>query len=253
MRMVAMFGIAAAMLVWAGGSSRADTCYETAQVNIDCSAKSGGAAAGKSVPSPTQLRELLRKRLAEGGTLAKPPPVSAEALSKSIHDAEARAERALAVATSTTDRAQQDKALKAYNAALKDLDKAYDKAADEADTEAGHDRLLQMKADAEQHLADEANEKFAAQRAAAEAARPKDPDNIAMLGDKIIVCDGPVDGDHVACREMQHDGSSCLSVIAFQGAVSWWDSTATPCSREDLAQRTAFLARHRFGTEQGPA
>ena len=239
----ALIAAAAALIAWPGGFARADSCYETAQVNIDCSAKSGGAAK-PTAPSATRLRELLRQRLAEGGTVKKPPPVSAEALAKSIHDAEARAERALAAATGTSDPAQQDRALKVYNAALKDLDKAYDKAADEADSDAGRDRLLQMKADAEEQLAAAANEKFAAQRAAAEAARPKGPDNVAMLGDKIIVCDGPADGDHVACREMQHDGSSCLAVIAFQGAVSWWDSTAIPCSREDLAQRTAFLARH---------
>jgi hypothetical protein len=236
---------AAALIAWPAAFAYADTCYETAQVNIDCSPKGGGgAAAGKPAPSRTDLRELLRKRLAEGGTGAKPPPVSAEALSKSIHDAEARAERALAAASSTADPARQDKALKAYNAALKDLDKAYDRAAEEADTDAGHDRLLEMKAEAEEQLAREANEKFAAQRAAAEAARPRDPDNVGMIGDRIVVCDGPVDGEHVNCRELQHDGNSCVAVIAFQSEVNWRDSTATPCSRADLAQRTAFLARH---------
>ena len=236
---------AAALIAWPAAFAHADTCYETAQVNIDCSAKSGGgAAAGKPAPSRTELRELLRKRLAEPKTGDKPPPVSAEALSKSIHDAEARAERALAAASSTADPARQDKALKAYNAALKDLDKAYDTAAQEADTDAGHDRLLEMKAEAEEQLAREANERFAAQRAAAEAARPHDPDNVGMIGDKIIVCDAPVDGDHANCREMQHDGNSCVAVIAFQGEVNWRDSTATPCSSADLAQRTAFLARH---------
>jgi hypothetical protein len=239
-----LIAAAAALIAWPAAFARADSCYETAQVNIDCSAKSGGGTASKSAPSATRLRELLRQRLAEGGTAKKPPPVSAEALAKSIHDAEARAERALTAATSTADPAQQDRALKAYNAALKDLDNAYDKAADEADTDSGRDRLLQMKADAEQQLAAEANEKFAAQRAAAEAARPKDPDNIAMVGDKIITCDGPVDGDHVTCREMQHDGNSCVAVIAFDSEVTWRDSIETPCSREDLAQRTAFLARH---------
>ena len=240
----AWLAAAAALIAWPAAFARADTCYETAQVNIDCSAKGGGGAAGRPAPSPSKLRELLRQSLSRGGTAAKPPPVSAEALSKSIHDAEARAERALAAATSTSDPAQQDKALKAYNAALKDLDQAYDKAADEADTDAGRDRLVQMKDDAEERLAAEATAKFAAQREAAEAARPKGPDNIGMIGDRIVVCDGPVDGDHVSCREMQHDGSSCVSVIAFEGEVNWRDSTETPCSREDLAQRTAFLARH---------
>lgn len=241
----ALIAAAAALIAWPAAVARADSCYETAQVNIDCSAKSGGGeAAGKRDPSVTRLRELLRQRLAEGGMVRKPPPVSAEALAKSIYDAEARAERVLAAATSTADPARQDNALKAYNAALENLDKAYDKAAEEADTDAGRDRLLQMKADAEEQLAAEANAKFAAQRAAAEAARPKEPGNVAMQGDIVFVCDGPAGGDHVACREVQADGSSCVSVIAFQGEVNWRDSTAIPCSRADLAQRTAFLARH---------
>ena len=68
MRMVAVFGIAAAMLAIGSGSSRADTCYETAQVNIECSAKGGGGATGKPAPSPSKLRELLRQSLSRGGT-----------------------------------------------------------------------------------------------------------------------------------------------------------------------------------------
>lgn len=249
---LAGIAVAAALLAWPIHVARADSCYETAQVNVDCSAKGGAPA--KASPPPSQLRELLRKSLSSGGTAGKPPPVSAEALAKAIHDAEDRARRALAAATSTSDPLQQDKAIKAYNAALKDLDKAYDQAADEADTDAGRDRLLRMKADDEQALAAEANEKFAAQREAAEAAqaaaRPKEPDNIGMTDGYVFVCDGPVDGDHVACREVQPDGSSCVSVIAFQGEVNWRDSTTTPCSRDDLAQRTAYLASHPEAEEQ---
>src|SRR5262249_45236246 len=153
------------------------TCYETAQVNIDCSVKSGGGtAATKPGPSTSQLRELLGQSLSNGAT-AKAPPVSAEALARSIHEAEDRARRALAAAAGARDPAQQapsklDRALKSYNAALKELDEAYDRAAAAADTESGHDRLIQMKADDEQALSAEANAQFAAQGAVAQEAQP---------------------------------------------------------------------------------
>lgn len=233
--------VAAALLAWPIHGVRADTCYETAQVNIDCSVKSGGAPAQAS-PSTSQLRELLRQSITNGAAPGTPPPVSAEALAKSIHDAEDHARRALAAATGSADPAQQDRAIKAYNAALKDLDKAYDRAAAEADTQSGRDRLLRMKADDEQALADEANAKFAAQREAAQAAQPKPPDNVGMTDGYVFVCDGPLKSDHVNCREVQQDGKSCVAVIAFDGQVNWRDSTATPCSARDLAQRDAYFA-----------
>lgn len=247
-------GMAAAIMLvaWPLRFANADTCYETAQVNIDCTAKSGAATAPKSTPSTSQLRDTLRQSL-ERGAAAKPPPVSAEALAKSIHDAEARAQRALDAAAQASDPAQQDKALKAYNGAIKDLDAAYDKAAGEADTEAGHDQLLQMKADDEEAFATKANDAFAAQFEAAQAAQPKGPDNVGMTDGYVFVCDGPLQSDHVSCREIPPDGKSCVAVIAFDGKVNWRDSAATPCSAQDLAQRTAYLASHDGAQDQAQA
>lgn len=256
----AWLAAAAALIAWPAAFARADTCYETAQVNIDCSAKSGGgAAAGKPAPAPSNLREILRQSLSRGGT-AKSAAPSADALNKAITDAAERARRALAAASGTSDPAQQDKALKAYNAAIADLDKAYDRAIDAASPDSRAE-IEELKDQAEQRLLKDADAAFAAQREAAdaarEAARPPEPDNVGMAGDYVFVCDGPVDGDHVSCREIQPDGSSCVAAIAFQGEVNWRDSTATPCSREDLAQRTAYLARHpqddtRLGKAQRP-
>jgi len=248
--------VAAALVAWPIMVAHAadDTCYETAQVNIDCTPKTGGAAAAKPSPSTTQLREMLRQRLANGSATTKPP--SADTLAKSIKDAEDRAHRALAAATSTTDPAQQEKAIKAYNAALKDLDNAYDKAAAAATPE-GRNELEGLKAQAEQKLADEANAKFTAQREAAEAAqaaaKPKEPDNIGMTDGYVFVCDGSLKGDHVSCREIQPDGKYCVSVLAFDGVVNWRDTATTMCSPQDLAQRAAYLARHDGAPEKAQA
>jgi hypothetical protein len=242
--------IAAAFVVCLALRARADdTCYETAQVNIDCTAKSGGATTPRPAPSTSQLRDTLRQSL-EGGAAAKPTPVSAEGLAKSIRDAEARAQRALDSAAHASDPAQQDKALKAYNGAIKDLDAAYDKAAGEAATEGGRDKLLQMKADDEEAFATKANDAFAAQLEAAQAALPKGPDNVGMTDGYVFVCDGPLQSDHVSCREIQPDGKSCVAVIAFEGKVNWRDSAGTPCNAQDLALRTAYLASHDGAGEQ---
>jgi hypothetical protein len=250
-------GMAAAVMLvaWPARFASADephNCYETAQINIDCTAKSDGAAAPKPAPSTSQLRDTLRQAL-ERGAAAKPPPVSAEALAKSIHDAQARAQRALDAAASASDPAQQDKALKAYNGAIRDLDAAYDKAAGEADTEAGRDRLLQMKAADEQAFATKANDAFAAQLDAAQAAQTKGPDNVGMTDGYVFVCDGPLQSDHVSCREIPPDGKSCVAVIAFDGKVNWRDSAATPCSAQDLAQRAAYLGSHDGAQDQAQA
>lgn len=249
--------MAAALVVWPISGARALNCYETDKVNIDCSDKTGGngsAAPAKPGPSTSQLRELLQKRLSNGRPQAKAPPVSAEALSKSIHDAEDRAHRALDAAAGTTDPAQQDKALKAYNAAVKDLDAAYDRAAKEADSEDGRDKLIKMKAEAEKQLTDDANQKFAAQRAAAEAAqaaaKAKEPDNVGMTNGYVFVCDEPLKSAHASCREIQPDGKYCVAVMAFDGVINWRDTATTMCSAQDLAQRAAYLDRHDAAPDQ---
>jgi hypothetical protein len=249
--------MAVALVAWPISGARALNCYETAQVNIDCSAKTGAAGSAAPAnpgPSTTQLRELLQKRLATRGSTAKAPAVSAEALSKSIHDAEDRAHHALDAAAGTADPVQQDKALKAYNAAVKDLDAAYDRAAKAADSAEGRDRLIKMKAEAEQELTDDANRKFAAQRAAAEAAQAAakgpEPDNVGMTNGYVFVCDGPLKGDHVSCHEIQPDGTYCVAVMAFDGVINWRDTATTRCSPQDLAQRAAYLARHDAAPDQ---
>ena len=75
-------------------------------------------------------------------------------------------------------------------------------------------------------------------------AAPARPDNVAAIDDKVYVCDGTVAGaNNISCREVSADGKQCTAVTLADGVVGWRDSVSTKCSRNDLAERKAFLAQ----------
>ena len=236
---------------------RADTCYETASVAIDCTAKSG--APQKATPKPSNtpsLREQLRERLGNAATV-KAAPASADALNQRIVDARGRAEQALSEASSASD-PERLKALKQdYAAAKADLDKAYDDAAVAAGSPDGRKAILDMKKQVDDRYAQEAsqaawNSDAAAAPPSEQPAPPAGPDNVTAIGDSVYVCDGPVAGaNNVSCREVSRDGKQCLAVTLADGAMGWRDSTATPCTENDLAQRDAFQTAQRDSTWSG--
>ena len=251
MRIVAALGIATAMLVFAAGSSRADSCYETAQVNIDCSAKQpAGSGSGTAQPgnNPNSLREQLRRALQ-----AKSAPARSPAQAQAIDDAEQRWSEAQARAQDATYRAQQtdDPALKAqlkqqYESATQDLHQA------------GADLIKadpQQKAKIQALLKDYDTKGTKAaiaagleappapKAAAAAPPKPVAPDNVTQIGDNTYVCDGPVAGaNNVSCRQISADAKRCTNVMLADGDVSWQDSIDTPCRASDFRQRKAFLA-----------
>lgn len=131
MRMVAVFGIAAAMLLFAGDNSRADTCYETAQVNIDCSPKGGASQAsqnGISAVHSQNLRDTLRRALASGKNApAAPNTAQQNAIDNAEQrwgDAQARAQDATARAQQTDDPVQKAQLKQQYDTAMRDLHQA---------------------------------------------------------------------------------------------------------------------------------
>lgn len=169
-----------------------------AQINYDCSPKTVGTVA-KPVQPSTDLRDSPKRSLQSGP--ATPPPGSANDLAKAIQNNRVRAQQALDAAAKASNPAQLDKAMNSYDAAIKALDADYDKAADEA-SDAGRDKLLELKAKDEQTFADKAAETFQAQLDAAKAAEPQDPNNVGTKNGYTFVWDGPLQADHVTCREI---------------------------------------------------
>ncbi len=259
MRMVAVFGIAAAMLVIGSCSSRADTCYETAQVNIDCSPKGLGSTASQAsqtnlqaVHKQTQdLRDKLRRTL-ESSKGA--PAAPSDAQQSAINDAEQRWADAQQRAGDATTQAQRtdDPDLKAqlkqqYESAMQDLHQA---GADliKADPQQ-RSKIQALLKDYDTRGANAAVaaglEPPPAPKAAAVAPQlPAPPDNVAQIGSNTYVCDGPIAGaNNVSCWQISADGKQCTNVTLADGDVGWQDSIATPCRAGDLAQRKTFLAR----------
>jgi hypothetical protein len=245
MRIAAIFGIAAAMLLFANDNGRADTCYETAQVNIDCSPKGAASGSGSTASQSSQsqnLRDTLRRALQS--TKNAPPQ------SPAIDDAEQRWGDARASAQDATYRAQQtdDPDLKAqlqqqYDTAVSDLHQAgADLIAADPQQKAKIQALLKTYDTQGAKAAAAAGFEPPAKAAAAAPQPPALPDNVTQIGANTYVCDGPVAGtNNVSCRQISADGKQCTSAMLADGDVSWQDSIDTPCNAGDLAQRKAFL------------
>jgi hypothetical protein len=253
MRMVTVFGIATAMLLLAANNSRADTCYETAQVNIDCSPKGLGSNASQAsqtsigaVHTQSQdLRDKLRKALENTKNALASSPAIADAEQRWA-DAQAEAGNATKQALQTDDPDLKAQLKQQYESAMQDLHQA------------GADLI---KADPQQRSTIQALLKDydtrgtkaaiaagleappAPRAAAAPRQPPAPPDNVAQIGSNTYVCDGPVAGaNNVSCRQISADGK-CTNAMLADGDVSWQDSIDTPCNAGDLAQRKAFLGQ----------
>jgi hypothetical protein len=261
MRMMAVFGIAAAMLFFAANSSRADTCetFAGSQVYTDqCGPNAppqNGAAAQQSSQTGTsavqrqssELRDKLRRTLQ-----SKSATTTSPAQSQAIDNAEQRWADAQARAQDATYRAQQtdDPAVKAplkqqYETAMRDLHQAGADLIKADPQQKSTIQALLKDYDAQGAKAAAAAGLEAPPKAAAETPqKPAAPANVAQIGDNTYVCDAPVaGGNNISCRQISADGKQCTNVMLADGDVSWQDSIATPCRAGDLAQRKTFLAR----------
>jgi hypothetical protein len=251
MRAVTSCGIAALLLV-AAPPAFADTCYDLANSqNLDCSSPRGDApsrAAPKpAAPDNSKLRDELRRRL--GSANDRQEQAAAEQLRRRIGEAQSRADTALREPAAPGARER-------YDAALKDLRRAYDDAEKQVSPQ-GRAAVAESRKAVEAHYAELAAR--ADWQAAAPAASPQAPAdnaqaaavpaNIAEVNGYVFVCDGPVDSAHVSCREIQHDARQCIAIMLDEGVLGWRDSIDTPCSASDLAQRQAFLASNREAAE----
>lgn len=251
MRRMAVFGIAAAMLLTAADSSRADTCYETAQVNIDCSSKQGaaGGTAAQSNNNATSLRDQLRRALQSKSATA-PSTAQAKAIDAAEQrwaDAQARAQDATYRAQQTDDPAAKAQLKQQYDSAMRDLHQAGADLIKAAPQQKSKIQALLKDYDAQgAKAAAAAGLETPPKAAAAPPQQPAAPSNVAQIGDNTYVCDGPVAGaNNVSCRQISADGKQCTNVTLADGDVGWQDSIATPCRPSDLTQRKAFLARNK--------
>ena len=111
--------LAAASLMMAAGAAHADSCVDlrTGQT-WDCKGPPPQVAPGQA-PQPSQLRELLRKRLAEKATTRT--AVDRDALVDRYLDAKTRADNALRSASLTSDPTEKAQFKRAYEAAQADM------------------------------------------------------------------------------------------------------------------------------------
>jgi hypothetical protein len=213
----------------------------------DNSAASQQNGAGATPPNRnTGLRDRLRRALSEGST--KPNPKTAStALANAVANARSGVQRALDEAANAPEPKQLAKAQRDYMAAMTELDRAYDAAADAASSK-GEAELLALKQNNDRNFgasADRLGLLAPIQTQPAQAAPPPLPNNITEVKGFVYVCDGVLAGaNNVSCREISADGQQCTNVMIADGDMSWRDSIATPCRADELAKRSAFLDMH---------
>lgn len=185
-----------------------------------------------------RLREQLKRALAERDASAGRNS-DLQRYQDRINDAGARIDAA--VKDPQAPNAQQN-----FNAALKDLQRAYDDAANAAPERA--EEFARAKAANERYATDLSESAWPAAAASAsvdQAAPAPQESNVGVgEGGRVFVCDGPTQAPKAFCREIQPGSNQCFALIAMEGVVTWRDSTATPCSADDLKQRDAYLAQH---------
>ncbi len=239
--------VAATILMSFAPDARADSCetFPGSQVYTDqnCDKPYDGAPKKSAPPAvkKTQqdkaLRDALRKRLQEGSSSTETSRTqTADALDRRVIDARARVDAALKDSNAPGAKQRYDKAMSDLRHAYDDGIKAFpDKADDlrnlrDGDLAGATGRAM----DAAWNAPAMANNA---------PAGPSGPANIGSGNGFVYVCDAAIaGGNNVSCREISPDGKECLAVTLADGDMGWRDSTATPCRKDDLAQRKAYLA-----------
>ncbi|HLG46900.1 MAG TPA: hypothetical protein VKY24_11730 [Reyranella sp.] len=244
--------LATSLVFVSAGSAWADSCIDlrTGQ-NYDCNGAPPQAAPGQPAPPPTQLRELLRKRLAQ-----KDVPTT-EAAQQRWADAANRAMQASASASLTSDPQEQAQAKAKYAAAVRDMQQAGNEVvagtsdpAAKANMQAFFARTLgsvSQQASAAgigavqtqpQAIRDSVQQPAAPAAASAGASPQPRPDVFS-------VCEDPKNGV-TTCYEMSRSGNDCLEVL-YQGGQRTWENGRKTCRPEDLQQRDAYFSGQPVG------
>ncbi len=237
----------AAVLLFGGGPARADWC-ETSPGSQKFTDKNCDKPYDSSKPASqpgaaqknSPLRDELSRRLNAGGS----KPAQADNFADRITDAQTRAKNAIISGGMSSDAKEKAQFQRNYDAAMKDLRKAYDDAGAAAPA-GSRAEIAALRDQAEAELRSQAQQaNLMAPAPAAQAAA-------APLKDVLTVCEPPEKGV-ATCFEIPPQGSQCRKVYYQGGEVTWRDDRMSTCSAGDLQQRDAYFAGQPVGTGAPP-
>ncbi|HEY6200812.1 MAG TPA: hypothetical protein VI231_19585 [Candidatus Binatia bacterium] len=223
----------------------ADSCYDLQNNrNFDCNAQNtpSNESKGATPTRDTSLRDQLKRALAE-----KPAPGANAGHKLSIEQAVERVTAALEHPEAADAQQRYDDAIAGLRAAMRSAAQAAGSAA-ERTALFNYERMLEKTFDewALRTLYNAAAVETAPTATADATAAPGAETQIGNVGVSerggVFVCDKPIDGANLSCREIQDDGRLCRSVIVTNADVVWRDSATTECFKTDLQKREAFLA-----------
>lgn len=241
----------AAVLLFSAGAARADWCETSpgsqkfTDKNCDKPYDSSKPAA-KPAPQPgaaqknSALRDDIRRRLDASGAKS----AQADNFADRITDAQTRAKNAVISGGMASDAKEKAQFQRNYDAAMKDMRKAYDDAAAAAPA-GSRAEIAALRDQAEAELRSQA------QQANLMAPAPTAQATAAPLKDVLTVCEPPEKGV-ATCYEIPPQGSQCRKVYYQGGEVTWRDDRMSTCSAGDLQQRDAYFAGQPVGTGAPP-
>ena len=240
----------AAMLLFNGGQARADWCETSpgsqkfTDKNCDKpydSTKPGAKPAPQHpAAKESPLREDIRRRLANSGVKG----AQADSFNDRITDAQTRAKNAIVSGGMSSDAKEKAQFQRNYDAAMKDMRKAYDDAAAAAPA-GSRAEITALRDQAEAELRGQA------QQANLMSPAPASQAAAAPLKDVLTVCEPPEKGV-ATCWEIPPKGNQCRKVYYQGGEATWRDDRNSTCSAADLQQRDAYFAGKPVGVAPDP-
>ncbi len=244
--LLAATSLATSLVFVAGaGSALADSCIDlrTGQ-NYDCNGAPPQGAPGQPAPAPSQLREMLRKRMAQKAVS------TTDAAQARWADAANRAMQASASAGLTSDPQEQAQFKANYAAAMRDMQQAGNEVVAGTSDPAEKAKMQAFFAASQGAIAQQAsNVGLAAVQTQPQGIRDSVQQPVAAPAqprpDVFSVCEDPKNGV-TTCYEMSRGGNDCLEVL-YQGGQRTWENGHMTCRPEDLQQRDAYFSGQPVG------
>ena len=223
--------------------ARADSCVDLRTNTVyDCN---GAPPAQKSAPpkqqTGTALRDNIREKISRMQDRSPQNSSSqTDRTAERIKSAGDRANKALTSGAMSSDPKERAQLRRDYQAAMKDLGKAYDDAA--AASPDNRAEILAMKQDAEANFAANADQSGLLADLPAQGAPAAPP----AADPNLFTACGPADRQGIrTCYELPPAGMFCRKTLQQNGDRVWTDDQATCDSADILAQRNAYFANLR--------
>ena len=245
------------LLAFGSTAAKADSCVDLRTNTVyDCKGvpPSQQAKPAPAKPTGTGLREQLRERLASRSSTEISGQATGQSTGQASRSAQAnqaaerigsaadRANRALTSGAMTTDPAQRAQFRRDYEAAMRDLDKAYDDAA--AASPEGRNEILAMKQNANAEFSANAAQTGLIEAPVSQAATaPTEP---PPLDQTLFTSCSDADRRGVqTCYEVPPSGYSCRKIQRQNGDDMWKDDQATCDNSDLLGRRNDYFAMAR--------